>query len=217
MNATIRAPVVILTLILVAAPLVAQAQPPPTFDDVPTTHPMFQFIESLASAGVAVPCSPTPPLYCPDAPVTRAQLPMFIIRAKVGPGYVPPSCDLQVFADVPCSHPYARWINELARRGVATACAGFPGNYCPGEPVTRAQIAVFLIKANNGAAYLPPACSAAPFVDVPCANPYASWIAEFVRRGIAVGCAPELYCPTELVSRGVMAMFLVRAFSLPTL
>ena len=47
-----------------------------------------------------------------------------------------------IFADVPESSPFCRWIEELARRGVVTGCGG--GNYCPAEPVTREQMAVFL-------------------------------------------------------------------------
>ena len=34
-----------------------------------------------------------------------------------------------MFADVPASSPFCRWIEELARRGVVTGCGG--GNYCP--------------------------------------------------------------------------------------
>jgi hypothetical protein len=47
-----------------------------------------------------------------------------------------------MFADVPASSPYCRWIEELARRGVVTGCGN--GNYCPTAPVTREQMAVFI-------------------------------------------------------------------------
>ena len=42
-----------------------------------------------------------------------------------------------MFADVPASSPFCRWIEELARRGVVGGCGG--GNYCPAAPVTREQ------------------------------------------------------------------------------
>jgi hypothetical protein len=48
-----------------------------------------------------------------------------------------------MFADVPNSSPYARWIEELVRRGVTGGCGA--GNFCPTSPVTRAQIAVFVL------------------------------------------------------------------------
>jgi hypothetical protein len=47
-----------------------------------------------------------------------------------------------VFADVPASSGFCRYVEELARRGVVTGCGG--GNYCPNLPVTREQTAVFV-------------------------------------------------------------------------
>jgi hypothetical protein len=47
-----------------------------------------------------------------------------------------------MFADVPASSPFCRWIEELANRGVVTGCGG--GNYCPADDVSREQMAVFL-------------------------------------------------------------------------
>jgi hypothetical protein len=50
-----------------------------------------------------------------------------------------------MFDDVPASSPFCPFIEELARRGITGGCGG--GNFCPGDPVTRQQMAVFLIKA----------------------------------------------------------------------
>jgi hypothetical protein len=47
------------------------------------------------------------------------------------------------FSDVPCSSGFARWIEELVLRGITVGCGG--GNYCPASPVTRGQMAVFLV------------------------------------------------------------------------
>ena len=68
-----------------------QVAPPPAvarFDDVPTSHPFFQFIEALASSGVTAGCSTSPPMYCPDAPLTRGQMAVFLSRA-LGLHWVP--------------------------------------------------------------------------------------------------------------------------------
>jgi hypothetical protein len=46
------------------------------------------------------------------------------------------------FADVPVPHFYFRYIEALAASGVTAGCGG--GLYCPNDPVTRAQMAVFL-------------------------------------------------------------------------
>ena len=47
-----------------------------------------------------------------------------------------------MFADVPETSPFCRWIEELATRGVVTGCGN--GNYCPSASVTREQMGVFL-------------------------------------------------------------------------
>jgi hypothetical protein len=52
-----------------------------TFNDVPTTHPFFQFIEALYNSGITGGCSAAPPLYCPDNPVTRGQMAVFLAKA----------------------------------------------------------------------------------------------------------------------------------------
>jgi hypothetical protein len=44
--------------------------------DVPTTHPFFRFIEALAAAGITGGCAPQ--AYCPDGPITRGQMAVFL-------------------------------------------------------------------------------------------------------------------------------------------
>ena len=51
--------------------------PPPgtaTFNDVPTSHPLFQYIEALKASGITGGCQASPPLYCPNATLTRGQM-----------------------------------------------------------------------------------------------------------------------------------------------
>ncbi len=52
-----------------------------SFNDVPTDDPAFQFIEALAASGVTAGCSTIPPLYCPDATLTRRQMAVFLAKA----------------------------------------------------------------------------------------------------------------------------------------
>jgi hypothetical protein len=52
-----------------------------TFNDVPTNHPFFQFIEALSASGITGGCQGNPPLYCPDNPVTRGQVAVFLAKA----------------------------------------------------------------------------------------------------------------------------------------
>ena len=86
--------------------------------------------------------------YCPSDPVTRAQMAIFLLRAKHGSGYTPPSVGESTgFTDVPATHWAAAWIKQLAIEGITTGCGG--NNFCPETPVTRAQMAVFLVRTFN--------------------------------------------------------------------
>ena len=61
-----------------------QVSPSPThatFLDVPVSHPFFQFISALQASGITTGCSASPPLYCPDDPVTRGQMAVFLSKA----------------------------------------------------------------------------------------------------------------------------------------
>jgi hypothetical protein len=48
-------------------------------NDVPTTHPFFRFVEALASAGITAGCAPNS--FCPDQPLTRGQMAVFLAAA----------------------------------------------------------------------------------------------------------------------------------------
>jgi trimeric autotransporter adhesin len=112
---------------------------PNLFVDVPETSPFCKFIEELANRQVVAGCQTG--FYCPQSPVQRNQMAIFVLRT-LDPTLNPPACGTPVFADVPASDPFCRWIEELARRNVVTGCGG--GNYCPTASVTRDQMGVFL-------------------------------------------------------------------------
>lgn len=52
-----------------------------SFNDVPTDHPFFQYIEALKASGITGGCNASPPLYCPDNAVTRGQMAVFLAKA----------------------------------------------------------------------------------------------------------------------------------------
>jgi hypothetical protein len=133
---------------------------------------------------------------------------VFLLKAKVGLCYVPPPCS-GVFPDVPCAPGFAPWIEALAAEGITGGCGG--GNYCPGNPVRRDQMAVFILKALHGSGFVPPAC-AGEFDDVACPSPFADWIEQLAAEGVTGGCGGGNFCPLNNVTRGQMAAFLVNAF-----
>lgn len=96
------------------------------------------------------------------------------------------------------------WIYE---EGITFGCG--PDKYCPEAPVTRGQMASFLVRAFD----LPPTTTDY-FTDDETSTHEAD-INALRKAGITVGCTPTTYCPTATVSRDQMASFLSRALELP--
>jgi S-layer homology domain len=134
---------------------------------------------------------------------------------------VPPPATGTVFGDVPSGSFAAAWIEKLASLGITAGCGD--GNFCPNDPVTRAQMAAFIVKALQGAGFDPPAC-VGMFADVPCPAtvdfPYSDWVEELYAEAITAGCLPAppggkpSFCPGTPNTRGEMAVFIVKAFGL---
>jgi hypothetical protein len=187
---------------------------PSTFADVPPTYWAWKFVENVYTRGIFPACLDAPLSFCPESNVTRGEMALLILRAKLGSAYAPPPCVTARFTDVPCSDPRAPWINDLVARGVTAGCGG--GNYCPDSPITREQMAVFLLVAKEGAGYSPnTACLSAPFNDVPCYSTFAIWVRELVNRGVTAGCGGGNYCPSNTVNRAQMSVFISTTFNLP--
>jgi len=186
-----------------------------SFSDVPRTDPFYRFVETLLHRGITAGCAATPPRYCPANPVTRAQMAVFVLVAREGAGYAPAACvaGSEIFADVPAASGFCRWVEELARRGVASGCGG--GSYCPNDAVSRAQMAVFVLRTLEPGS-TPPACASGGevFADVPAASGFCRWIEELARRGVVGGCGGGNYCPEGPVSRAQMGVFIGATFGL---
>jgi predicted TIM-barrel enzyme len=71
-------------------------------------------------------------------------------------------------------------------------------------------MAVFVLLAMEGPAYVPPACTTPVFSDVPAADPFCRWIEELARRGVVSGCGGGAFCPSAAVTREQMSVFLLR-------
>jgi hypothetical protein len=135
------------------------------FDDVPCPptpeFPYSNFIEDLNTRGITAGCQVGPPaLFCPEDTVTRAQMAPFLLKTLLGGAYTPPACT-GIFDDVPCpptpEFPFSNFIEDLFTRGITTGCqVGPPALYCPDNPVTRQEMAVFLTKTFSLVLYGPP-------------------------------------------------------------
>jgi hypothetical protein len=186
-----------------------------TFGDVPRTHWAWSYVERVYWAGLTGGCSSDPLLFCPNAPVTRAQMAVFLLRGIHGAAYTPPAASGTKFDDVPADHWAAPWIEQLANEGITGGCGN--GNYCPDNQVTRDQVAVFLLRAKYGASYVPPAASGSLFADVASNHWAAAWIEQLAKEGITSGCGNGNYCPAAVVTRAQMAVFLVNGLMSPPL
>jgi hypothetical protein len=178
------------------------------FLDVPGGHQFYSFVTTLVSNGITAGVGGG--LYGVGDNTLRQQMAVFLLRGKYGLCYSPPPCT-GVFGDVPCPSSFADWIEALAAEGITGGCG--TGTYCPQSPVRRDQMAVFLLKTKFGSGHVPPPCTGV-FPDVPCASPFAPWIEELADLGITGGCGGGNYCPSNNNTRGQMAVFITKTFSL---
>ncbi len=130
--------------------------PPPAtgtvFLDVPLANPFVAWIELLAAEGITGGCGGGN--YCPMAAVTRRQMAVFLLKAKLGSSHLPPATT-GIFGDVPADDPFAPWIEELYGLGITGGCSASPLLFCPGSSVTRGQMAAFLVNTFLLALYGP--------------------------------------------------------------
>jgi|Deesub1362A_J573_1020465.scaffolds.fasta_scaffold04181_2 hypothetical protein len=186
--------------------------PLPTFADVPPDHPYYPYIEALAQAGYIKGCSQSPPLYCPERAMNRAESAVFTVRGVHGADFMPPQPSEQVFGDVALDAWYADWVAQLWEDGFTAGCSSEPLLYCPEQTHTRAEGAVFFLRMMYGAAYQPPPAKGY-FVDVPLDTWYARWVDAAWEAGIAEACGEEplRYCPEEPLTRAAAAYMMARA------
>ncbi|MEX1178038.1 MAG: S-layer homology domain-containing protein [Nitriliruptor sp.] len=109
------------------------------FDDVPEGHPHEAGIRAVVAAGIAQGTGERS--FAPDQTVRREQMAMFLRNAL----------DLEDvesdFPDVPEDSVHAGAIGAVAQARIAAGNA--EGNFVPVAPVTRAQMATFLMRAAD--------------------------------------------------------------------
>ena len=181
---------------------------PSGFVDVDAASVHASNIGAIYAAEITVGCSQTPKQYCPDQPVTRAQMASFLARALS----LEPPDQPSGFVDVDAASVHASNIGAIYAAEITVGCSQTPKQYCPDQPVTRAQMASFLARALS----LEPPDQPSGFVDVDAASVHASNIGAIYAAEITVGCSqtPKQYCPDQPVTRAQMASFLARALSL---
>ena len=113
-------------------------------------------------------------------------------------------------------------VDALAKFGAETGMDVFAGTgcvdsdeLCPGEPLLRWEMAVWLVRVLDRAD--PPAISSTRFADVDASAWWAPHAERLAELGIVIGCETEplQFCPDDPVDRGQMAAIMVLAFNLP--
>lgn len=199
---------ILLLVLAVGAPVgAAPLEPGGTFvDDDENIHEGA--IEAIAAAGITRGCNPPDnDRYCPADSVSRGQMAAFLVRALDLPGVATD------FFDDDDGSVFEANINSLASAGITLGCNP-PDNdrFCPHQPVTRGQMAAFLVRAygfkDDG--------GGGRFVDTG-NSVFALAIDRLATAGVTRGCNPpgnDRFCPKRPVRRDEMATFLARAAGL---
>lgn len=176
------------------------------FSDIAEAGVHRDSVEILAAKGTFEGTECAPRRFCPDLPIPRPVMAVWLVRALDGADPAP--VERSRFADVDEGAWWAVHVERLADLGITQGCATEPARFCPDSPVTRAQMATFLTRA-----FQLPSVPPAGFADVGQGATHQPDIDALAAAGITSGCAvdPARYCPGRATTRAQMATFLTRA------
>lgn len=197
-------------------------QDPPTFVDVPFTHPHWNDIEILYANGLTAGCNTSPLMFCPDMNLNRAQMAVFTLRGEFGTSYAPPSPPWSSFNDDFSAGLWAQpWAQGMYNTGLTAGCSVSPLLFCPWQQTPREQAAVFGLRLSHGNTYAPPNATGAVFADMTNIDYWSTpWVEQAYLEGIIPACGTDitsgkpLFCPDNLIDRGWAAYLIVQAKNL---
>ena len=183
-----------------------------TFDDVPPDHWAADSVERCFHSNVVAGYGHA--TYGPTLAVDRAQMAVYIARALAGGDANVPEAEAgPSFPDVPRNHWAYCYVEYAVGNDIV---AGYDdGRYHPDEVVDRAQMAVYVARAQGWVA-LDDDLAGAPelFPDVPAGNWAGTAIQACVQNCVVQGYDDGLYRPDAAVTRDQMAVYVARAFDL---
>jgi Bacterial Ig-like domain (group 3)/S-layer homology domain len=178
------------------------------FVDVPASAYYFDSVNQLLAKGITTGCSSGPPAFCPELNIPRWEMAIFVVRSVFGGDNFTAS-PIPYFHDVASGDPGFAWIQKMYELGITAGCGN--GDFCPSEDTPRDQMAVFVIRTRYGATAIFDYPPTPYFNDVTPDTFGWSWIQRMREDNITSGCAPTLFCPENLVTRGEMAVFVMTA------
>lgn len=178
---------------------------PPTFADVPPSHPFAEDVAWAARAGLVEGYADS--TFGPTAPLSRQAAAALLHRLAGRP--VAEGAPVGRFGDVGDGHPFVTAIAWMAATGVAE---GYPdGTFRPGEPVSRQAMAAFLHRTAGPDGVLAARAEGEDFDDVGTGHPFHDEIAWMAAAGVAEGYADGTFRPAAPVTRQAAVAFLHRA------
>ena len=175
------------------------------FSDIDETSSLHRAVRTLSAEGVLDGTGCGRGRLCPDDHLLRWEMAVWLIRV-VDDGADPRPTRRSRFSDVDADAWWSPHVERLADLGITEGCKAEPLSYCPDEPVTRAQMASFLVRA-----FKLRRAGSAGFEDT-AGNVHARNIDAIYAAEITIGCAsiPLMYCPGRYTTRAQMARFLLR-------
>ena len=121
----------------------------PYFTDIPATFGSFKYIQKFRELGLTSGCGDGTK-FCPTDPTTRQMAATFLVRAKMRnlfPSDNFPYPTTAYFTDVPSTDPNFSFIQKFRELGITLGCSAAGTQFCPSSPLTREQLAVFIVRA----------------------------------------------------------------------
>jgi hypothetical protein len=124
---------------------------------------------------------------------------------------------VRVFDDVPADHWAFEYIELLYKNGYTEGCSIEPLMFCPEDPLTRAESAVFVERGINGVDTVPTPPQQSVFDDVPLGEWFAKWVNALWEDGYTAGCRtdPLVYCPFQQHTIAEGTVFYLRMLNGP--
>ena len=107
--------------------------PPGVFLDVACPGLYTDWVEELAAEEITQGCGED--VYCPDSPVRRDQMAVFLLKAGAWLGFHSSGLRRTIRGRPVLLSGFADWVEQLVVEGITAGCGG--GNYCPDSSIAR--------------------------------------------------------------------------------
>ena len=135
-----------------------------------------------------------------------------LLRIRTNTPYAVPPVPVSLtvrFLDVADGSLFDAFIYAAAGAGVMPGCDAAAFQFCPASPVTRADMAGFILRAVHGPSFVP-APYAGAFSDVQAGDYNADYIQSFSDEGYTAGCGGGNFCPSAVHTRAQTAVFILK-------